>query len=285
MLKSRTRSKELSRVLPESELNTRVARLVVLFEDLRIETNAIIAKSIKRLDYIDDAYRRTYFLRRSIATLLEFKGALTRLDQLPDFREIKNTFNAEDKKQWEAAINFFNNDIDPIKFARNDIGGHFQEEAARYAVNNPGSVQAKISIVLGQSKKGAGPINKAVREMLERQPRKSGYVFPSPRTGERLVDIKHKFDEVRTAAKISDFRFHDLRHTAATRLADAGVNVVVIAEILGHSDIRTTKRYSHAMEEAKREAVEKLAESKPARQKRAKNQGKAKRQAAQPTVS
>ncbi len=61
------------------------------------------------------------------------------------------------------------------------------------------------------------------------------------------------------AAKIVDFHFHDLRHTAATRLADAKANIVVIAEILGHGDIRTTKRNSHAMDEAKREAVEKLA--------------------------
>ena len=129
------------------------------------------------------------------------------------------------------------------------------------------------------------PMNKAVCEMLERQPKASGYVFPSPRTGERLVDIKHKFDEARMAAGISDFRFHDLRHTAATRLADAGVNVVVIAEILGHGDIRTTKRYSHAMEEAKREAVEKLSKSGAARQKRAKKSAKAKRQARQPAVS
>jgi integrase len=63
------------------------------------------------------------------------------------------------------------------------------------------------------------------------------------------------------AAKIRDFRFHDLRHTAATRMADAGANVIVIAEILGHGDIRTTKRYSHAMDESKRAAVGKLAET------------------------
>jgi hypothetical protein len=49
-------------------------------------------------------------------------------------------------------------------------------------------------------------------------------------------------------------------------MADAGVNVVVISEILGHGDIRTTKRYAHAMDEAKREAVEKLAKSGSARQ-------------------
>lgn len=121
--------------------------------------------------------------------------------------------------------------------------------------------------------------------MLEGLPKASSYVFPSPKTGERLIDIKRKFDEARTAAKIADFRFHDLRHTAATRLADAGINVIVIAEILGHGDIRTTKRYSHAMEEAKREAVEKLAETGAERQKRAKSKGKEKRQAGKPAVS
>jgi hypothetical protein len=48
-------------------------------------------------------------------------------------------------------------------------------------------------------------------------------------------------------------------------MADAGTNVVVIAEVLGHGDIRTTRRCAHAMEEAKREAVEKLAKSGAAR--------------------
>ena len=67
------------------------------------------------------------------------------------------------------------------------------------------------------------------------------------------IDIKHSLDEARRAAKIADFRFHNLRYTAATRLADAGVSVVVIAEILGQGDIRTTKRYSHARNQPKRE--------------------------------
>jgi len=116
------------------------------------------------------------------------------------------------------------------------------------------------------------PMSGAVREMLERQPKTSGHVFPSPKTGGQLVDIKRPFGLACDAAKIKDLRFHDLRHTAATRMADAGINVVVIAEILGHGDIRTTKRYAHAMEEAKREAMEKLSKSGAARQTGVKNE-------------
>jgi integrase len=126
------------------------------------------------------------------------------------------------------------------------------------------------------------PMSGAVREMLERQPKTSGHVFPSPKTGGQLVDIKRPFGLACDAAKIKDLRFHDLRHTAATRMADEGINVVVIAEILGHGDIRTTKRYAHAMDEAKREAVEKLSKSGANRQTGVKNEdgqpGKAARQ-------
>jgi integrase len=116
------------------------------------------------------------------------------------------------------------------------------------------------------------PMSGAVRGMLEGMPKTSGHVFPSPKTGGQLVDIKRPFGLACDAAKIKGLRFHDLRHTAATRMADAGINVVVIAEILGHGDIRTTKRYAHAMDEAKREAVEKLANSGAGRQTRVKNE-------------
>ena len=42
------------------------------------------------------------------------------------------------------------------------------------------------------------------------------------------------------------------------RLSDIGEELVTVAEILGHTDIRMTKRYSHGMQERKREALEKL---------------------------
>jgi integrase len=74
------------------------------------------------------------------------------------------------------------------------------------------------------------PMNDVVRQMLERQTKTSGYVFPSPKTGRRMIDLKRSFRDALEVAKIQDFRFHDLRHITATRLADAGENVVVIAE-------------------------------------------------------
>lgn len=57
-------------------------------------------------------------------------------------------------------------------------------------------------------------------------------------------------------AKLADLHFHDLRHTAATRWAEAGAQPTTIAELLGHADLRMTARYTHATDQAKRRAVE-----------------------------
>lgn len=107
------------------------------------------------------------------------------------------------------------------------------------------------------------PMNQLVRTLLTdiRETRESReFVFTSPKTGGSLTDIKHGFVSACEDAKVIDFKFHDLRHTAATRLADAGADPFVIAEILGHSDLRMTKRYTHATDERKRQALERLAQ-------------------------
>jgi integrase len=104
--------------------------------------------------------------------------------------------------------------------------------------------------------------NESVRTMpdnLKREkPSPGGFVFVSPQTGKRLNNIKRSFKNACKRAGIDNFTFHDLRHSAGTRLADAGVNIVVIADILGHSRLTTTQRYTHAIDEAKREAMQTL---------------------------
>ena len=116
----------------------------------------------------------------------------------------------------------------------------------------------------------AVPMNARVKEVLNQQSRTSEFVFTSLKTGGRLKDVKKAFNTARLEAGIADFQLRDLRHSCATRLSDRGEELVTVAEILGHTDIRMTKRYSHGMQERKREALEKLLSFTP-RQREAKN--------------
>ncbi len=69
------------------------------------------------------------------------------------------------------------------------------------------------------------------------------YVFTNPDTGTLYTDVERSFSAACREAGITNFTFHDLRHTFGTRLADAGVDVVKIKELMGHASIVTTMRY------------------------------------------
>lgn len=67
--------------------------------------------------------------------------------------------------------------------------------------------------------------------------------------------MKKSFHSLLNKAKIKNFRFHDLRHTVATRPVEMGIDLVVVQEILGHSKITTTQRYAHPVPQRKLDAV------------------------------
>ena len=118
-----------------------------------------------------------------------------------------------------------------------------------------GLIQVRVS---KSNKQRLVPMNETVRLLLGSIVRTSEFVFPSPKTNNRLNQIKTSFRKAVTRAALEDFRFHDLRHTAASRMAEAGASPFTLMKILGHSDIRMTSRYTHATDSAIRRAVENL---------------------------
>ena len=59
------------------------------------------------------------------------------------------------------------------------------------------------------------------------------------------VTVYDAFKKACSAAEITDFRFHDLRHTFASHLVTAGVDLLTVKELMGHVGIAMTVRYSH----------------------------------------
>ena len=79
--------------------------------------------------------------------------------------------------------------------------------------------------------------------------------LPLPLTYWQLND---EFVAARDAARLSHVRFHDLRHTAASWLINAGVDLYTVGRILGHSTPLTTQRYAHLSHASLKRAMAKL---------------------------
>jgi len=65
---------------------------------------------------------------------------------------------------------------------------------------------------------------------------------------QKPMDLRTPWESALKKAGIDDFRFHDLRHSAASYLAMNGASLAEIAEVLGHKTLQMVKRYSHLSE-------------------------------------
>ena len=86
----------------------------------------------------------------------------------------------------------------------------------------------------------------------------SEYIFPSPITGRPSPSLHFPWRRIKRRAGLPGLRLHDLRHSFASFLVNAGVSLYVVQQLLGHLNYRTTQRYSHLMPEALTKAVASL---------------------------
>lgn len=99
----------------------------------------------------------------------------------------------------------------------------------------------------------------ALREMHgPKEPLGKAPVFPSARTGDALQGSRGWFSTALEEAKIADYTWHCNRHTFASRLVMAGVDLRTVAELLGHRTLQMVMRYSHLAPEHQASAVDKL---------------------------
>ena len=103
------------------------------------------------------------------------------------------------------------------------------------------------------------PMNDIVYRALLDIGKKTGgpWVF-CKKNGERYGNVRKAFGGARKRAGIVDFRFHDLRHTFASHLVMAGVDLRTVQELLGHKSFEMTLRYAHLSPEHKKAALDVL---------------------------
>jgi integrase len=91
---------------------------------------------------------------------------------------------------------------------------------------------------------------------IEKEAGDSPFLFPARIGSGHTVTLDRVWREVREAAGIEGAHLHDLRHSHASVLASAGFSLPLIGQLLGHTQIATTLRYSHLHDDALRAAVE-----------------------------
>ena len=106
-----------------------------------------------------------------------------------------------------------------------------------------------------------GPALKALQDWAKVRPLHDDLpVFPghSEQTKHKPLDFDKAWQEALTKSEIADFRFHDLRHTAASYLAMNGAGLREIGDILGHKTLAMVQRYSHLCDDHKQATMERM---------------------------
>ena len=90
-------------------------------------------------------------------------------------------------------------------------------------------------------------------------PEFSSYVFPNPHDPSKpLKDLRRSWAKALKDAGQQYFWLYDLRHTLASRLTQAGVSPIFVAQIIGHSSTSILSTYARAIDEYRRDAIHKL---------------------------
>jgi site-specific recombinase XerD len=85
-----------------------------------------------------------------------------------------------------------------------------------------------------------------------------GPIFAAERGAAALQGARHWFEDALAEAEVDNFTWHSLRHTFASRLVMAGVDLRTVADLMGHAKIQMTMRYAHLAPAHKRSAVKQL---------------------------
>ncbi len=189
------------------------------------------------------------------------RDALSERDaEMRKARESANRWRKERKQETLPPLPYFGDHLTPAVLLSMNTGMRRGELLALRWANV--DMKGKQITIEGSTAKSAQtrhiPLNDEALEVLKK------WKAQAP-AGDRVIGIDSSFKtawgSLLERAKIDKFRWHDLRHHFASRLAQAGVPLNTVRELLGHGSMAMTLRYAHLAPDQKREAVAKLMQS------------------------
>jgi hypothetical protein len=154
MPRSVTRFAPIRRILTaaEPDVMVQLLRLIVLYEDLKLEVAGLHVPRDKEFDEVSRRYREMYFVRRAFATLWEMDSAFHKLNMLKAFEVRKRGLDRRRLRDWTSAVLFFSKTKKFIDKQRNAYGGHVTDDLARFVLSKVeqtddtvGALEVKIS--------------------------------------------------------------------------------------------------------------------------------------------
>jgi integrase len=100
-----------------------------------------------------------------------------------------------------------------------------------------------------------GLASKLLHELAANRSPEVSLVFPSKKNSNVPIDLRTPWEMALKKAAVTNFRFHDLRHSCASYMRMNKASLADIADLLGHKDLQMTKRYAHLSEDYKKNAV------------------------------
>jgi len=187
---------------------------------------------------------------RNPVSRVKFLEENNELTQLPSDDDVRNYFAVASQPLYDVASLILETGMRPeevIHIRRDNV--HLAEN---YYYNPHGKTKAARRRIPLTANAAA-----VLKHRLETIP--GPYIFPHEKDQNKpMLKVNHAHDGAVRRSRVRRFRLYDLRHLFATRLAQAGVDLVTLAALLGHSKIQMVLRYAHPVDSHKVNAIRKL---------------------------
>ena len=105
--------------------------------------------------------------------------------------------------------------------------------------------EASVGVTKNGDRKTLPLVPAVMAELKRHQGHRESLIFASQRNPSQAFNFVPRWSQACKAAKLRGFRFHDLRHTCASYLAQDGATLLEISDVLGQRQVSVTQRYSH----------------------------------------